>query len=302
MMIKLAIVTVLYKSENVLEDFFKSIACQEFEDFKLFIIDNSPTTQSQKLVEKFAVQYHLTKKIQYIPSDGNIGVAAGNNVGIEAALKEDFNYILLTNNDILITDQDLLKNMINESEIKNYKILIPKIYYYDTKEIWFLNGSFNKFRARSFHRNNNQIDSGQFNFINQCDYAPTCFMLFQKTVFEKVGLMDEKYFVYYDDTDFLWRCNLQNIKVNIFTKGIIQHKEGKSTGGNTSDFSFYYYTRNRFYFASKINLNPFIKYLSFGYIFAVSLLRSFKHKKTRIFLNIIKEFYNKEEFKRQNTF
>ena len=114
--------------------------------------------------------------------------------------------------------------------------------------------------------------------------------------------MDEKYFVYYDDTDFLWRCHLKNIKVNIFTKGVIEHKEGKSTGGQTSDFSFYYFTRNRFYFASKIQENSLIKWLSFTYIFIVSFLRSVKHKKTRIYFNILKEFYAGTEFKRQNQF
>lgn len=302
MMIKLAIVTVLYKSENVLEDFFISIACQDFENFKLYIIDNSPSFQSQKLIEDYVLHYRLMDKIEYLPSTDNIGVAAGNNVGIKAALRDKCDYILLSNNDILINDHKLFGNMLRESESKNLNILIPKIYYYNTDEIWFITGAINKFRARCFHYNSNQVDNGQFDYLNHCDYAPTCFMLFKKEVFDKVGLMDEKYFVYYDDTDFLWRCKLQNIKVNIFTKGIIQHKEGKSTGGNTSDFSFYYYTRNRFYFASKINLNLTVKYFSFGYIFLVSLLRSFKYKKTRIFFNIIREFYNKEEFKRQNTF
>ena len=68
------------------------------------------------------------------------------------------------------------------------------------------------------------------------------------------------------------------------------------------DFSFYYFTRNRFYFASKIQENSLIKWLSFTYILLVSFLRSVKHKKTRIYFNILKEFYAGTEFKRQNQF
>lgn len=301
-MAKIGIVTVLYKSEKVLEDFFISISCQNYTDYILYVVDNSTTAQSQQLIQDYAKRFNLSNQLVYLPSESNIGVAAGNNVGIKAAQKDNCEYILLSNNDILIKDDMLFQNMINEAILKNIPILIPKIHFYNSDEIWFVSGAINKFRAKCFHINNYQIDKGQFDYLTECSYAPTCFMLLHKSVFEKVGLMDEKYFVYYDDTDFLWRCHLENIKVNIFTKAVIEHKEGKSTGGQTSDFSFYYFTRNRFYFTSKIHNNSIIKWSSFGYIFLVSLLRSIKHKKTRIYFNIIKEFYNKSEFKRQNTF
>ena len=301
-MSKIGIVTVLYKSETVLEDFFISISSQSYQDYILYIIDNSASIESEKLVHDYAKKFNILERIVYLPSPTNLGVAEGNNVGILAAQKEDCDYILLSNNDILIKDENLFQNMINEAVSKQINILIPKIHFYDSNEIWFISGHINKFRAKCFHTNNYTIDTGQFDQLTECSYAPTCFMLIHKSVFEKVGLMDEKYFVYYDDTDFLWRCHLKNIKVNIFTKGVIEHKEGKSTGGQTSDFSFYYFTRNRFYFASKIQENSLIKWLSFTYIFIVSFLRSVKHKKTRIYFNILKEFYAGTEFKRQNQF
>lgn len=301
-MSKIGIVTVLYNSEKVLEEFFLSIDCQNYKNFILYIVDNSPSRQSKELIQKYTARFNLLDRLVYLPSSSNIGVAAGNNVGILEAQNDGCEYILLSNNDILIRDENLLKNMVNEAVSKKIEILIPKIHFYKTNEIWFISGYINKFKAKCFHINNYKIDNGQFDYLKECSFAPTCFMLLHKSVFEKVGLMDEKYFVYYDDTDFLWRCHLTNIKVNIYTKAIVEHKEGKSTGGQTSDFSFYYFTRNRFYFASKIHQNIFVKWLSYGYIFIVSLLRSFKHKKTRIYFNILKEFYYKEEFKRQNQF
>lgn len=301
-MSKIGIVTVLYKSESVLEDFFNSISCQKFTDFILYIIDNSPSKESEILINNYGLKHNLTNQIKYLPSEGNIGVAAGNNVGILAAQNNNCEYILLSNNDILIKDEYLFGNMILEIESNKMEILIPKIHFYNSNEIWFISGYINKFRAKCFHTNNYKIDSGQFDFIKECTYAPTCFMLFHNSVFQKVGNMDEKYFVYYDDTDFLWRCNMNDIKVNIFSKGIIEHKEGRSTGGQTSDFSFYYFTRNRFYFSSKIHKNTIVKWFSFTYIFVVSLLRSIKYKKTKIYFNILKEFYNRTQFKNQNQF
>lgn len=301
-MSKLGIVTVLYKSESVLEEFFLSVGIQNFKDYTLYIIDNSPTDESKKLVYDYSNQYNISEKVVYLPSEENIGVAAGNNVGIKKALEEGCDYVLLSNNDILIKDKHLFDNILNEAIHNKYKILIPKIHFYDSNEIWFISGYVQKFRAKCFHIHNYEIDNGQYDYLKSCEYAPTCFMLFNKEVFDEVGLMDEKYFVYYDDTDFLWRCKLKNIPVNIFTKAVIEHKEGRSTGGQTSDFSFYYYTRNRFYFSSKINKQLLVKYASYLYIFIVSLLRSFKHKKTKLYIRLVTELLRGDEFKRINKF
>lgn len=293
---KIGVVTVLYNSEKVLEDFFISFSKQSYQDFNIYIVDNSASKESEILIHNYAKQFNLASQVIYLPSRENIGVAAGNNVGIVAAQNDNCEFILLSNNDIFISNNDVLENMIKESIKNNFNILIPKIYFYNTNEFWFISGHINKFKAKCYHDHNYEVDQGQYDEKKECSYAPTCFMLLNISVFQKIGLMDEKYFVYYDDTDFLWRCHEKSIKVNIYTNAIIEHKEGKSTGGQTSDFSFYYFTRNRFYFANKINKNNFIKYLSYCYIFFVSLLRSIKHKKTRIYFKILKEFYNKSRF------
>lgn len=288
-MAKIGIVTVLYNSEAVLKDFFESVSKQDYKNYILYIIDNSPSAASNILIENYTRDYGLENKTVYLPSASNIGVAAGNNVGIKAALHDQCDYVLLSNNDILITDTLLLENMITESESKKLKLLVPKIYYFGTKDFWFISGRFLPIWAAAIiHKATNKKDLGQYNHLSHCDYAPTCFMLIKKEVFEQVGFMDEKYFVYYDDTDFIYRCHLQNIKVNLYTKSFIEHKEGKSTGGATSDFSFYYFTRNRFYFSEKFIKNKILKNISFFYISIVSFLRSIKHNKLSIFLEIFR--------------
>ena len=94
-----------------------------------------------------------------------------------------------------------------EANQNNKKLLVPKIYYYGTKEIWYISGRFLKFWAASIHDFLGEQDFGQHDNITECDYAPTCFMLIKADVFEKVGLMTENYFVYFDDVDFVYRCN-----------------------------------------------------------------------------------------------
>jgi GT2 family glycosyltransferase len=294
---KIGIVTVLYNSESVLEDFFLSIASQTYKDYILYIIDNSPSSESELLIKKYSEKYQITAKTIYLPSAGNIGVAAGNNVGIKAARKDNCDYVLLSNNDILITDNLLFENMIQESDSKNLNILVPKIYYYGTKEFWFVSGRFLKFWAAPIHDFLGEEDIGQHDDIIECDYGSTCFMLIKSKIFEKVGLMNENYFVYYDDTDFVYRCNEKGVKVSIYTKSYIQHKEGKSTGGATSDFSYYFLYRNRILFNKVINRNIFLRTISFFVAISVALYRAVKLKKLPVFYKIIQNlFFNKKYY------
>jgi GT2 family glycosyltransferase len=296
-MSKIGIVTVLYKSEAVLEDFFLSIASQTHTDYILYIVDNSPSIESELLIKKYCEQHQITNKTRYLPSKGNIGVAAGNNVGIKVALNDHCDYILLSNNDILITDELLFENMVIEANQNNKKLLVPKIYYYGTKEIWYISGRFLKFWAASIHDFLGEQDFGQHDNITECDYAPTCFMLIKADVFEKVGLMNENYFVYFDDVDFVYRCNEKGIKVSIYTKSAIQHKEGKSTGGATSDFSYYFLYRNRILFNNVINKIFFLRTISFFVAIAVAFYRAIKFNKLPIFYKIIKNLiFNKEYY------
>ena len=81
-MSKIGIVTVLYNSEKVLEEFFLSIDCQNYKNFILYIVDNSPSRQSKELIQKYTARFNLLDRLVYLPSSSNIGVAAGNNVGI----------------------------------------------------------------------------------------------------------------------------------------------------------------------------------------------------------------------------
>ncbi len=97
-MAKIGLVTVLYKSETVLDGFFESLRKQTFKDFKLYIVNNASPDGSLKkaLLEKEKVDY----PIEIIDNENNVGVAKGNNQGIERALYEKSEYILLLNNDI----------------------------------------------------------------------------------------------------------------------------------------------------------------------------------------------------------
>jgi GT2 family glycosyltransferase len=245
---KIGIVTVLYNSEKVLKDFFESLSRQTYKNIVLYVIDNKSPDKSLNIAKSLAER--IDTEVRIIPCDENFGVAKGNNIGIKAALDEECDYVLLSNNDIKF-EKDTIKTLLDGLYANDAQLAVPKIYSYDTNTLWYAGGKFQYRTGNTIHIGRNKEDCGQFDEVKLMDYAPTCFMLIDKNVFENVGMMDEKYFVYFDDTDFIYRCKRANQKLIYYPQAVIRHKESSSTGGTTSDFSIYYFHRNILYFSLK---------------------------------------------------
>jgi len=249
-MAKIGIVTVLYNSAPVLKDFFESLEKQTFKDFELFVIDNNSTDDS--LIVAKELSRDVTFSITFSPQESNWGVAKGNNIGIRLAIDAGCDYILLANNDIIL-DSNAIEYLLNGMEENNASLAVSKIYYWNTDSIiWCAGGYFRMYDCSSCHFGFGKHDSPQYDVPQKVDYAPTCFMLIKSAIFEQVGFMDENYFVYYDDSDFVWRVTKKKLETLFYIpNSVIWHKESFSTGGNRSNFSLYFLSRNRIYFAFK---------------------------------------------------
>lgn len=276
-MIKIGLVTVLYKSDDVLEDFFKSLSLQSFKNYHLYLIDNSPSAETDNLIEILSTKYPLTS-YTHVKNTSNDGVAKGNNQGIKLALNDNSDFVLLLNNDIDFNQTFLLDEMINYAISNNENLLIPKIYYHGTRKIWLAGGEIHKYKGYASHVGYNKDDSEVYNSIKYFDYAPTCFMLISRKVFEAVGLMDENYFVYYDDTDYLARAAEKGFKVCYLPKLEVFHKVSFSTGGGESLFSIYYLNRNRVYFVRK-NYPFLVRQIALSHTILTRLIKYLIYKK-----------------------
>ena len=246
----IGIVTVLYNSAPVLKEFFESLEHQSYKNFVLFVVDNKSTDNS--VPETKQLMKNVNFKTILIEEQENWGVAKGNNIGIKAALKYGCDFVLLSNNDIVLeinTIEVLLKELLDNK----VSMIVPKIYFWNTnKIIWAAGGYFQTLDCTTRHTGYRKKDSSIYNIIKEVKYSPTCFMLIEKSLFERIGYMDENYFVYCDDADFLWRSTIiGNERLLYCPSSIVWHKESFSTGGKLSDFSVYYVTRNRVYFAYK---------------------------------------------------
>lgn len=261
-MAKIGLVTVLFKSDEVLDGFFKSVSKQTHKDYILYLVDNSVNEQSNKVIAD-CLAAHPIAAYKHIKNTDNVGVAKGNNIGIEAALKDSCTHVLILNNDIEIEQETAFASQLLLME-KGEMIIVPKIYYPD-RTIWMAGGEMVKWRALGIHYGYNKADSEEYNLPKYITYAPTCYMLVDASVFKKVGIMDEKYFAYYDDTDFVYRSCEAGYQLYYDPSVTIIHKVSHSSGGDSS-FYIYYSNRNKLYFIRK-NFSGFLKYFAIGYTF-----------------------------------
>ncbi len=163
----------------------------------------------------------------FIQSGDNFGFAGGNNIGIRYALaKDDFEYIWLLNNDTVIRKDSLIK-LIEFAEKNNTGISGSILMYYDSPNIvQAYGGHINKFLGTS-HRilKKEQIK-------NKLNYIVGASFLINRRVIEKIGLLPEDYFLYYEETDYCFNASKNGFSLGVALDSVVYHKEGKSTGAN----------------------------------------------------------------------
>jgi GT2 family glycosyltransferase len=263
----IGIVTVLFRSADVVDDFFASLAAQNDVVFKVYVVDNSPDRATLDRCRALATLHRI--EAEFVFNDANLGVAKGNNQGIRLAVRDGCRRILLANNDTVFgagTISALLRAMGDGDSV-----IVPKILYHGPgRLIWFAGGRIYSWTMRTPHLGMRAVDVGQFDRPGYTEYAPTCFMLIDASLFDRVGLMDERYFVYYDDTDFVWRLGQAGVRIRFAPEATVIHKVSSSTGGSESPFAVYYTNRNRIYFIRK-NLKGLRRLCAFGYVLLTRL-------------------------------
>lgn len=221
----IGIVTVLYNSESVLPDFLKSCVSQKKVNYKLYCIDNNSTDNSLSIIRS----YNNTN-IKTIHNKRNYGFAKACNQGIKLTLEDNCDYILLINNDTVF-DNNMISILLNDLQQHAGDFISPKIIDFNDNTTLWAGGDFKFSRAYA-----NTIigykksDTGQYTNIYQTFHAPFCCVLFDKKCFEINGLIDERYFVYWEDSDWCFSAKKNKLRLLFTPNTTIRHKESSLTG------------------------------------------------------------------------
>lgn len=251
-----AVVVLNYKGVNDTLSCLESLRAVLHDgiDLHLIVVENGSDDGSD-------LELSQLEDAELIVNERNLGFSGGMNSGIVYALSRKCDYIVILNNDTYVDNLFLVK-LIEASRWAD--IVAPKIYFapgYEFhkdryskgeqgKVIWYGGGEIDWENILGVHRGVDEVDSGQFK-RGSITLATGCCMLVKREVFEKIGLLDEKYFLYLEDMDFCYRARKAGFKILFEPQSVIWHKNAASAGGSGSALQDYYITRNRLLFAFK---------------------------------------------------
>ena len=260
--IEISIITINY---NGLEDTCALIESIPFnENMEVIVVDNASKNQE---AETIAIRYPQVKVIQ---SENNLGFARGNNLGIQAAQGK---YLFLINNDTFFKDFNIQALIDRVESSPNIGIVCPKIRFAWGKNPIQYTGyaRLSRVSVRNHAIGFNEEDHGQYDNAHTTPYAHGAAMLIRRDAIDKVGLMPECYFLYYEELDWSMMFTRTGYQIWYEPKCTIYHKESKSTGQN-SPLRTYYLTRNRLLLVCR-NPQEFNIMLAYIYLIGIVALR-----------------------------
>lgn len=247
--IKISIITVSYNSLRFLDDYFASVERQDFRDLEIILVDNGSTDGSVELVNSLTRNKPIIKLIE---NKKNLGFAGGNNIGAKKATGK---YLFFLNPDTRL-EKDCLKNLWEKAEnIKDKDfILIPRQKNYKTGG-FLLDGvcvDIFGYPYKIFNTDKPKMTKPLF----FCDGAA---LFLPKRTFTKLGMFDEKLFMFNEDIDLSWKAHLLDIPLINAPEAIVYHFSGGSMRGGIRRERIYETTYFRRYMGERNAIRNILK-------------------------------------------
>lgn len=256
-----------------------------YKNLSIVIVDNFSSDESKKLLkEKYS-------EIPLLELNHNGGYAYGMNFGAKYSIEIGADIVLYVNNDVVVTEsflEPMIKMLEKDSSIG---MISPKVLYREFPDIIYCGGGkidylrcggvaeFQGLPAKDFANNEKELT-----------LAEGCLILITKHVFENIGFMNEKYFMYFEDVEFAERV-MKKYKIMYCPQSIVYHKSGAGKDWeNHSALYNYYFTRNRLWHFSNNNFFYKIYVISFSklvvfiktYYLFFSILKSIENRNKKI--------------------
>ncbi|OGC92170.1 hypothetical protein A3D85_03515 [Candidatus Amesbacteria bacterium RIFCSPHIGHO2_02_FULL_47_9] len=222
---------------------------------EVLVIDNQSTDGTADFVKK---KY---PKFIFIKNPANLGYAAGNNAGIKYALDHEADFIWIVNPDVTVAPDSLSAFLSAAQKYPRAGIFTPKIYFspgfefhkdrYSKsdrgKVIWSAGGLIDWANLISSHRGVDELDIGQYNSDALTEFATGASIFVRREVFDKTGLIDPKYYLYFEENDFCQRAKRIGYSIMYVADSLAWHANAQAAGIG-SPLQDYYITRNRLLF------------------------------------------------------
>lgn len=265
MEITISIITINYNGVKDTCELIESLPLED-KSIEVIVLDNASKEDEASIIASHYPQ------VKVISSEQNLGFAGGNNLGIKAAQGK---YILFINNDTILRHQTSdIRHLVSRIETDaKIGMVCPKIRFaWGNNPIQFAGYTpLSRYTMRNHSIGFGETDRGQYDIAHPTPYAHGAAMMVKREALEKVGLMPECYFLYYEELD--WSMMFMRAGYSIWYEPActIYHKESQATGQN-SPLKTYYLTRNRLLFVKR-NIQGLRRYITYTYLLFVVALR-----------------------------
>lgn len=204
----------------------ESLKFLSYPNYQIVVLDNASTNDSVVQIRR------VHPDVTLIETGANLGFAGGNNVGIRFALERDAKYVWLLNNDTVV-DPNALTALVERAKNDTKIGLVGSILYYmdEPKRIqaWG-GGKVSQYSGRPW----------LLTSPGQLDYISGASMLIRREILEGVGLLDEGFFMYWDDVDYGFRVRQAGFSLAVASDSIVFHKDSASTGQRSPRMDVYF--------------------------------------------------------------
>jgi GT2 family glycosyltransferase len=235
---RVAVVILNWRRPELTAAGLASLARSDYPAWSAIVVDNGSEDDSVAIVrERFP-------DATIIENGQNLGFAAGNNLGIAYALAAGFDYVLLLNDDAEVAT-DLLRILVEVAEgDPQIGMVGPKILYADPPNvIWSAGGAVSKL-GEPRHLRVDEVDTGDDDAVVDVDYATGCAILVRRQVVEQVGALEERFYMYFEETEWCARARQAGYRVVYAPRARVWHKITPKAR-SASPFYHYLMTRNR---------------------------------------------------------
>jgi GT2 family glycosyltransferase len=270
---RVSIIVLNWNSYDVTAECLLSLRKLEYANTEVVLVDNGSRDSSAEQIQQNFPEVRLIRNAE------NLGFPGGNNVGIRDVLERGTDYLLLLNNDTVVAP-DFLRELLRVAENDpRVGILNPKIYFVEPADrLWHGGARYKPWWSFPKIAGLNKRDDGSYNRTEEVPFITGCAFLIKSEVVKKIGLLDEMFFLGFEDLDWSLRAIAAGYKAMFVPGAVIWHKSAhdtkKNLGKPVKDF---YYVRNSVLVARKhmprrywplflLSLGRYVGYRTVGYL------------------------------------
>lgn len=237
-------IVLAYNGIELTLECLRTLRTQDYPNLHLLVVDNASTDGTPAIIRT------QTSDVDVLEAGRNLGYAGGNNLGMRHALARGADLLFLVNNDTRLDPHCVTALVAEIQSNPGCGVVGPMVYTWDNWEtISSAGGSVDWAAADAINVGAGELDQGQYP-ARRVDFVNGCGIMVTRQATERAGLIDERFFMYWEETDWCLRIRAAGLDVRFQPAAKMQHK-APLTWEEQSPITLYYMGRNRLFFFAR---------------------------------------------------